>query len=203
MSADAPRHLDVSALPSDTYGTASPPWWGTLGFMLVEGTTLALCASAYIYVSRNYEGWPPLGTAAPDVLVPTLSVLLLLASLVPAHWLAKAAKRQDAAALRRIFAISVGVEVILVTVRALEFWSLNVRWDSNAYGSVVWFTIGIHTTLLLADLVETATFGAIFWLDRYEKKHFSDADDVAFYWYFVVLIWAPLYVMIYLSPFFA
>ncbi len=33
-----------------------------------------------------------------------------------------------------------------------------------------------------------------------ERKHFVDVDVNAFYWYFVVFAWLPLYVMVYFAP---
>jgi heme/copper-type cytochrome/quinol oxidase subunit 3 len=90
--------------------------------------------------------------------------------------------------------------VVLLIVRALEFNSLNTRWDNDAYGSIVWLTIGFHTTLLLVDFLESFFIGLIFWIGPIEEKHFVDADDDAYYWYFMVASWVPLYFLLYLSP---
>ncbi|TGS51620.1 cytochrome C oxidase subunit III, partial [Mesorhizobium sp. M1D.F.Ca.ET.183.01.1.1] len=38
---------DLSTLPSFGVGPRSPTWWGTLGFMALEGTGFALAAGAY------------------------------------------------------------------------------------------------------------------------------------------------------------
>ena len=40
-------------------------------------------------------------------------------------------------------------------VRIFEFPALNVSWDSNAYGSVVWILLGLHTTHIITDLMDT------------------------------------------------
>ena len=195
-----PRTLDVSGLPVEGFGPRSGPWWGTLAFMAAEGTTLALCAASYLYLSRHYTDWPPAGLAPPDLLVPTISVLWLIACLIPAFFLGRAAKRNDAPAVKKLLLASVLIELVAVALRAMELAALNVRWDTNSYGSIVWWTIGIHTTLLLADVAETGTFAAIFATGRAQDKHFADADDVAIYWRFVVLSWIPLYALLYLSP---
>lgn len=195
-----PRTLDVSELPEHAFGPRSGPWWGTLAFILAEGTTLALCAACYLYLARHYDSWPPAGLAAPDLLLPSVSAAWLLLSLFPAWLLNRAARRQDAAAVTWMLIVSVAVEVVALTLRALEFGSLNVRWDTNSYGSIVWWTLGLHTTLLAADLAETGVFAAIFLSGRVEEKHYADAADVAFYWRFVALGWAPLYALLYLSP---
>jgi heme/copper-type cytochrome/quinol oxidase subunit 3 len=34
-----------------------------------------------------------------------------------------------------------------------------------------------------------------------QEKHFSDASDSSFYWYFLTGSWVPLYVTVYLSPY--
>ena len=197
---ERPHDLDVSELPDEGFGPASGPWWGTLGFMVAEGTTLALCAGSYLYLLRRYEGWPPPGTPRPDLLLPTISVLWLVATLLPAWLLNRAAHREDTAAVTRLLLVGVMVEIIAIALRVQEFNALNVRWDANSYGSIVWWTLGIHTTLLLADLAETGVFAAMFVSGRIEKKHYADAADVAFYWRFVVLAWVPLYVLLFLGP---
>ena len=91
-------------------------------------------------------------------------------------------------------------EVASVIVRWQEFLSLNVRWDSNAYGSAAWTLVGLHSTLLLADLIETATLTVILYSSRRLDRHYSDATDVTFYWYFMVAAWIPLYVLSFLAP---
>lgn len=192
--------LDVSGLPEEGFGPRSGPWWGTLGFMAAEGTTLAICAASYLYLSRHYGEWPPAGLAAPDLVLPTVSLLWLLASLIPAHLLSRAAHRMDVRAVKWLLVLGVLVELVAVGLRMFEFGAVNVQWDTNSYGSILWWTLGVHTALLLADLAETGVFAAIFLGGHVEKKHFADAADVAMYWHFVVLAWVPLYFLIYLSP---
>jgi heme/copper-type cytochrome/quinol oxidase subunit 3 len=193
-------NVDVSGLPTTTFSHRSLAWWGTLGFMAIEGTTLFIAVVAYFYLSRNFQTWPPEHTVRPSVLWPTVQVLLLLASLVPAVLADRAAYRIDLAKLRQWFLVMLVFEVASVIVRWQEFLSLNVRWDSNAYGSAAWTLVGLHSTLLLGDLIETAVLTAILFSSRVVDRHYSDATDVTFYWYFLVAIWVPIYVIVYLSP---
>jgi hypothetical protein len=48
-----------------------------------------------------------------------------------------------------------------------------------------------------AEVIGTA---ALCFTDLLEAKHFSDVNDLAFYWYFLVLSWIPLYVLVFLAP---
>jgi hypothetical protein len=40
----------------------------------------------------------------------------------------------------------------------------------------------------------------ILWRRRVGVRMLSDTADIALYWYFLVLVWVPLYAMIYLLP---
>ena len=52
-------------------------------------------------------------------------------------------------------------------------------------------------------LARPAIFGgiaALFLFGPIEEKHFSDVEDNAVYWYFMTLVWVPLYFLLYISP---
>lgn len=192
--------LDVSGLPTVVFGHRDHMWWGIVAFMLIEGMTLAVCAASYLYVRRNFSAWPPPTTPLPDVVVPTIGALLMVASLAPAAWAARAARRLDLPALRRALVVMCLFGVALLAIRVFEFGALNTHYDSNAYGSTAWLVVAVHATLLLLDVADSLAFAAILFTDRVQKKHFPDAVDNSHYWYFMVLSWLPLYVLVYLSP---
>jgi heme/copper-type cytochrome/quinol oxidase subunit 3 len=193
-------NVDVSGLPTTTFSHRSLAWWGTVGFMAIEATTLFIGVVAYFYLRRNFQTWPPEHTVRPSLFWPTVQIALLLASLVPTVLADRAAYRIDLVRLRQWFVVMLVFEVASVAVRWQEFLSLNVRWDSNAYGSVAWTIVGLHTTLLLGDLFETAVMTVILFSSRRLDRHFSDATDVTFYWYFLVATSIAMYVIVYLSP---
>jgi heme/copper-type cytochrome/quinol oxidase subunit 3 len=85
-------------------------------------------------------------------------------------------------------------------VRVLEFSSLNVRWDTNAYGSIVWLLLGLHTTHILTDFVDTIVLAVLMFIGPVEEKRFVDVSENAGYWYFVVISWLPIYGVIYWAP---
>jgi cytochrome c oxidase subunit III len=193
--------MDLSALPDMVFGPRDIMWWGTVGFVVIEGFTLCLTAAVYLYLQQNFATWPPEGTPLPSLGVPTLQVVLMILSLPLVWWISKAAHRFDLGAVRiglTVAAVVVGVFTGLRIVEAVS--SLNVKWDSNAYGSAQWLILGSHFTLLLIEFVEVTGMAAIFWLAPLEEKHFSDAADMAFYWYFMVLSWIPLYVLCFFVP---
>lgn len=192
---------DLSALPSVAFGSHNLTWWGTLMFMVIEGTTLALVAAAYFYLRQNFVEWPPLRTPDPSLLVPTIELVVMLASCVLA-WLGdRAARRLDKAGARRWMVASSITIVGILVLRWFSLWSLNVRWDTNAYGSAAWTVVGFHTTLLVVEAGETIGTAAALFKGRVPAHYMSDVSDDAFYWYFIMGIWVPLYAIVYLLPY--
>ena len=192
---------DVSELPTNAFGVRDLMWWGTLGFIVVEGFTLVLTAVVYLYTTDNFATWPPAGTLRPSVIAPSINVAIMLLSLPVMRKLHHAAHAWDLVAVRRWLTVGTGFAIAFNAFRLWELTrSLNTRWDANAYASAQWLVVGAHGTLLAIQLVEVAGMAAIFWLGPVEKKHFSDAADVAFYWFFIVLVWIPLYVLSFLAP---
>jgi len=196
------RTLDVSALPRHSFGPSEITWWGNLGFMIIEGFTLVLCAVVYLYVRRNFHSWPPLRTSVPDLIIPTASMLALIVAATFAHFESRAAKQFDLHGVRLWATIGVLMDAVVVTLRFLELSSLNTRYDGDAYGSIVWFTLGFHGTLLALVFLEDFFYMLVPWLKGIDAKQASHIVDKGEYAKFVAGIWIPLYVLIYLSPLF-
>ena len=194
---------DVADLPTVTFGHRSLMWWGTVGFMVIEGWTLALIAAMYFYVRQNFLTWPPRVNGVllrPSLLIPTINLVVLLASMVPAYLAARAARRLDLSGVKLWLLVATLVSIPIPILRWYELWAINVRWDSNAYGSAAWLIVGTHASLLLLDVADTIGLTLFFWLKRMPIKTMSDVSDNSFYWYFMVLIWVPLYLIVYVSP---
>jgi heme/copper-type cytochrome/quinol oxidase subunit 3 len=193
--------LDVSELPDVCFGPRDIMWWGTVGFMLIEGFTLALCAVVYVYLQQNFAAWPPPGTPRPALGIPTVQVLVMVASLPVAMWTKRSAYAFDLRRVRIGMTTASLIGAVCVGLRAAELIvSLNVKWDTNAYGSAQWLMVGSHSTLMLIELAETVGIALLFWLAPVERKHFSDVADAVDYWYFMVCTWIPLFVLSFLVP---
>jgi cytochrome c oxidase subunit III len=192
---------DVSHLPRVVFGHRSQAWWGTLGFIVIEGSTLFICAVSYFYLRRNFSAWPPEHVLRPALLIPTIQATLMLLSNIPMAAVGRASRRMDLGGVRRGMAICSVLVVIMVLLRWFEFKSLNVRWDSNAYGSAAWATVTAHGTLLLLEAAETLAFTVLLFTGPVEQRDLGGSSDNAVYWYFMTGIWIPLYAVVFLSPY--
>lgn len=197
----APRtEIDVSHLPTVVYGKRTLLWWGTIGFMVIEGFTLLLMMASYLYLRKNEFDWPPGRTPRPDLLVPTINTLLLLAVIVPLRRADEAAKKMDRAGVAKALLVGTGMTVVVAVLRWWELMALNVKWDAHAYASAAWAVVALHSTLIVVDVFETGTLGVLFLSRKARRKHYPDASDAAFYQYFLSLGWVPVYLLIYWGP---
>jgi heme/copper-type cytochrome/quinol oxidase subunit 3 len=190
----------VEDLPTSAMGPRSLLWWGTFGFMLIEGTVFLLAAAAYLYLRGQTGAWPPSGDRPPDLLYGSMFTVLAALSLLPNLWTARMAKQKRALEARwGVFAMTL-IAIGLTVVRGYEFTRLNVRWDQDAYGSLTWLMMVLHASHLITDLGDTAVLGAWLFTHQCGDDQFSDINDNAGYWNFVVLSWLPIYLLVYWGP---
>jgi heme/copper-type cytochrome/quinol oxidase subunit 3 len=194
-----PGTLDVSALPTFGFGHRSLMWWGTFGLMIIEGTVFAITVATYFYLRSHSVTWP-MNAAPPELLWGTVNTLILLASMLPNYWAKQAAEKLDLKKVRIWMVVCLAFSLAFLAVRALEFTSLNTRWDSQAYGSVVWMLMALHTTHLVTDAYDSAVLTVLMYTGPLEGKRFVDVSENAVYWYFVVLSWLPIYAVVYWAP---
>ena len=192
---------DLADLPTHKFGPSSLTWWGIIGYMVIEGGFFMLTFAAYFFLMGHEQGWPPEGRQAPDVVAGTLFTLVILASEIPNTMIKKAAKAGDVPAIRRLMLVMIGAGLVLLTIRGFEFNSLNCRWTDDAYSSVIWALLLLHTIHLMTDWGDTIVLGALMYTPvGYEGRRQVDTDENALYWRYVWLLWVPIYLMIYWVP---
>lgn len=202
MSDAVPTRIvgDLAHLPDSASGPRHLVWWGNIGFMAIEGTAFALAAGTYLYLMSQTAGWPPDGVRPPDLLWPAVLTLGLIVSEIPNLWVGRRARAKDERGVRIGTLAMTVIGLLLLIPRAIEFAHLNVAWYDNAYGSLLWMLLVLHTSHLITDIGDTAV--QCVWLYTHEvgDDQFSDVEDNANYWTFVVLTWLPVGALIYLAP---
>lgn len=192
---------DLSALPTHAFSYRSLTWWGIIGFMVIEGTAFALTIAAYFFLMSQELEWAPRPWEPPALLWGTLFLLVMLLSEIPNTMIKKAAGSYDVPAVRRLLPVMVAIGVPLFIFRGFEFNSLHVMWYDNAYGSIIWALLFLHTTHILTDWADTIVLWRLMRTAHGEEpRRLVDTDENALYWRFVWLSWIPIYALIYWVP---
>ena len=199
--------INVSKLPHHGFDTYDPVWWGNNGLLAIETSMFAILIGTYFYLRQNFPLWPPpiAQLTAPLRPLPELTygvanTILLVVSCIPMVIADRAARREDRDTTRTALAICLVCGLAAMVLRGFEFSAVQFFWDSNAYGSVVWFMLGMHALHLLVLTSETLLL--LIWILRreFDMKHRVDVVTVAVYWYWVVGVWLILFAIIYFTP---
>ena len=194
------RVLDVSMLPdTGEFGHHGLIWWGTVGFMVIEGSMFAIVLVVYFYLRLKVAEWPP-SLPNPDLTVGTANLLLVFVSCLPNALAKKAAEKQQLSRTRLWLTVVTLFGVGNVILRAFEYPALNCRWDDNAYASITWLLLSLHTVHVATDVVDSAVLVALAFIGPMTRSRFIDVSENSLYWYFIVAWWIPIYLTIYFAP---
>jgi cytochrome c oxidase subunit 3 len=192
------RVLDVSGLPTVVFGPPNVVWLGTILFMLIEGSMVAMLAASYFFLRTRSSDWPP-SLPPPDARLAIANAVLLLVSVVPAAWIKCRARAADLRGCRIGLIILTLFALASLVLRIFEFPLLNCKWSDNAYASTVWSLLGVHTVHLATEFVETAVFAVFAFTDHVDGTRFADFDENSDYWYFVVGVAIVAYLVIHVA----
>ena len=192
---------DLAQLPTHAYGHRSLTWWGIIAFMVIEGAGFLMAVAAYFFLMGHQQSWPPAPIAPPTPWIGTLFTLMLLASEIPNTLIKRAAEEEDIGRVRPLIIVIALIGAVLLAIRAFEFDQLNVKWNWNAYGSIIWALLVLHTIHILTDWVDTLVLARLMFTKHGETgRRFVDVSENSLYWRFVWLAWLPIYALLYWVP---
>jgi heme/copper-type cytochrome/quinol oxidase subunit 3 len=192
--------LDVRGTSPYTHGAQAPLFWGFLGMIVIETMVIGSFVSAYFYLRAQAPEWPPAGTKPPELLLPTLNTVVLLASSLALHWGETGAKRGARRQLAWGLLGSCLLAAAFLTLKGVEYADKEYQWDTHAYGSIVWTIVGFHSAHVIALLAKTSVVTVLAFRGYFDPERRLGVTVNGIYWHFVVVIWVPLYVVLYLVP---
>jgi cytochrome c oxidase subunit 3 len=166
---------------------------------------------------------PTIFKPVPDLLYGTLNAVLLLASVPLTAWVYRlcgrrfdelerlnVAKPEEAppddrpparpAGLLLGLAALTALSVLACVLRWYEFPALQVRWNENAYASLVWTLLGVHFLYVFIEAIEFAVL--LLWTALYGFGENAAGDVIlsAEYWYWTVAVGLVIYGVVYWFP---
>ena len=194
------RTVDVSGLPPYEISNQSPLFWGQALMCLIEGSLLCMLIATYFYLRLGVDVWPGPGERMGSPLLPTLALIPLLASCAGSYLASEGAKKNSRSGMLLGLGLNLGLAVVFLVMRAVEWKSWNFTWASDAHGSIVWTILFLHSYDVVADLLMTAVLVIIVASGRYGPRQRIGVHVDSILWYFLVGIWIPLYAVVYWGP---
>jgi cytochrome c oxidase subunit III len=190
---------DLSELPDYLFGAGSIGFWGGIAFMLIEGMGFVLAIGVYFYLLPYERLWPP-NVPLPPLFWATAGVIVALLSEIPNILTSRSAKRRDKPGVQLWLTATTLSGIALLVLRVFEFRAFNVRWDQNAYGSISWALLVMHHADLITDVYDSIVLAVMVFVKPVDGRKFSDVDDNAVFWHFVVVTWVAVYAIVYWVP---
>jgi heme/copper-type cytochrome/quinol oxidase subunit 3 len=196
----AARVLDVSDLPPFEISSQAPLWWGQWCIVAIETTMFSILMAAYFYVRLRMDVWPPPGDQYPRLLLPTIALVPLILSAYGSYKASQGAKENDRRTMIVGMILNLAPALAFFVMRLFEWHSLNFNWRADAQGSYVWAFLGLYTFDYIADMTFTFVLLIIVLSGRYGEKQRLGVHVDTVVWYFLIVIWIPIYVVIYWGP---
>jgi heme/copper-type cytochrome/quinol oxidase subunit 3 len=193
--------LPVSAVVKKEKGQYPPMYYGMVFLALVEAAEMFGTIVTYFYLRSGTNDWPPGDLPLPQLLLPTIGTLLLLASVIPSKLEDKAIKKNDIRMVIIYMLITVVLQAAFIGVFWYHLHSLTFKWDDNAYASIYWISI-ILTLIFTGGTVFEGIYIIIqAFRGQYDKdRHWAlDADGVSNY--VGAAQWILIYLTVFISPY--
>lgn len=195
-----PRIVPTDALPVNLSDKRAPIWWGVVMMIVIELTVFAALIASYFYLRVGSPVWPPDGISPPDLLLPSINAAILILSSLPVWWADKGIQKGDVRRLKIGLAIGTLMGVAFLVLKYIEYSSNTYIWSTNAYGSIVWTITGFHSAHVIILLIKTVVMLTLAFQGYFDAKHNIGVQVNGLYWHFVVIIWIPLFLTLYIAP---
>ena len=126
--------------------------------------------------------------------------MILLVSCIPLYLSSKAVMKVQIKRAAFMTALNIVLAMVFLIIRTIEFNRLNFKWTTDVYGSFVWILMGLHTMHVISDTIESMVFLAILMSGRVGGKQQLGVTMDGLYWYWLVAVWVPLYLLIFVYP---
>jgi cytochrome c oxidase subunit 3 len=198
-SAGAPRAAAIAPARPDDHGTAR---FGFILFLASESMVFGGLIAALLVLRLNADRWPPIGLPRLPVAITAINSLVLFASCWPMSRALSAARRGDAAGLRRSLGAAAALGVLFLAVQGSEWIRLlaaGLGASSGPYGATFFTLIGCHAFHVLGAVV----WLCVLWIGSHRGRFAAPPhlaiDLGTIYWYYVSLVWVVVYPCVYLK----
>jgi cytochrome c oxidase subunit III len=193
-------HAGPAIFPGYNQSHNAPIWWGINGLILIEVVVFSSFIATYFYLAFGHPQWPVAGVSPPDLLLPIIGTVVLLASSASMYYADNSIKKDNVKGLMIGLAISIALSTLFLVLKVFEYADRDYRWHSHPYGSIVWIIVFFHSAHVVSVGLKTIVVLLLAWRGFFNRHNRIAITVNGFYWHFVVFVWVPLFATIYISP---
>jgi heme/copper-type cytochrome/quinol oxidase subunit 3 len=187
-------------IPVRPQGSRAVARWAMGLTVLILGTALGCFLFSYYYIRIVNETWPPEGIPLPALGLPAVVGILWLLGTIATHWALRRIQRNDQRQLKLGMGVGLGLGLLSTGLQFLYFSRLPFDWSTNAYGSVFftlgWFALGLMSAAsFMSGLVQIWA-----WRRSYNDRNHIGVQNVALFWWAVLVFWLLISGTLYLFP---
>ena len=153
--------------------------------------------TAYFVIRSESGGWPPAGQERPELLLPGLNTLLLVASSFTMQWAVRAIGRSDVARLRLGLRLTLLLGGIFIVVQGGLVANNGFGLSAGVFGSTFYTVTGFHGAHVLAGLAFIAIVAIRARRGLISQEHHTAVEAASYYWHFVDVVWVFLFSTLY------
>ncbi|MEX0762432.1 MAG: cytochrome c oxidase subunit I [Dehalococcoidia bacterium] len=200
VSGGPPGSLPTNMV-AGSMGIRTPAWWGMAFLILIVMVVFASLATSYFYLRSHVIDWPIGAIDPPDVVIPLVGSLVLWVGAVPVWFAVRSARKGNTAGLGLAFLAALLLSAGHIGFKVFELAGLDFNWATNAYGSIFWLINVAHFANVLVAIAMLLVAAYYAFRGYFTRERLDGANAVAMYAYATLIIWIPLFLTLYLTPY--
>lgn len=198
-SAAPPAVADAELLDRRAVQNATGSVTGMVLFVASEAVFFAAFLGIWATSYAAATAWPPAGLAGPGLVVPTIGVVVLLASGAAIGQAMRFAHRSEyPRGVIPWMAAGLGCAVAFGVLLAIGYADIPFGVGQGIYQSLFYMIIGLELAHVVGGAVLLAVVLARSWTGELALRR-DPVQSAAIYWYFVVGLGAVIYAVLYLG----
>jgi cytochrome c oxidase subunit III len=154
--------------------------------------------AAYFVIRAASGEWPPAnGPERPEILLPGLNTILLVASSGSMQLGVRSARAGDRTWVPRWLGLTLVLGGTFIVIQGYEFATNGFGLNAGVFGSTFYILTGFHGAHVLVGLALIAIVANRARLGLVSAEHHTAVEATSFYWHFVDVVWVFLFATLY------
>jgi heme/copper-type cytochrome/quinol oxidase subunit 3 len=159
----------------------------------------AVLLSAYFFLRASSKQWPIGGLELPELRLSVPFSFVLWGSSLPIFWAEAGIRRGDQGRLRAGLLISFLMALGFLGWTVKDFIDLHFGWRDNAYGSIFYTVVGLHTLHVVVGALMNVIVQIKAWQGKFSAERHRTVEVFGLYWHFVDVVWVFVFPSLFLS----